>query len=296
MAAPALEQSTADDVVGAMIEHDRIDRRDVDSSVSVLPSVLAAAVPAVSWDQPEAPNCGVGGSRPAAPASQVPRYTRRIVEFCCGDESRIGQRAPPYCEVIRLTIADDLTTQAGLDKALAAVSGEIPTLLFGAIPCTGGSPYQYLNWMLGPETQAKIRSHWAVFRVLWRNFVLVADRCRANGGRIAIEWPRACMYWRDNRVKRAMARWGLEVYDLDGCRYGLVSQATATRGKLLRKPWRIASDCDEFWRLAFKCNHPAHAHCKTAGSDTKLTESYTDELADGIHMCWDRHILQCTCT
>ena len=61
-----------------------------------------------------------------------PHYTRRIVEFCCGSESRIGALAPPDCEVIRLTIDDDLTTEAGLEKAIAAVSQpDIPVLLFG---------------------------------------------------------------------------------------------------------------------------------------------------------------------
>ena len=101
---------------------------------------------------------------------------------------------------------------------------------------------------------------------------------------------RACTS-HDDRVKRAMARWGLQVYDLDGCRFGLVSQAAATRGKLLRKPWRIASDCDDFWRIAYKCVHHHSQHCKTQGADTKRTESYTDALADGIHLCWNRSVL-----
>ena len=270
-----------------------VDRIDSTSANSTLPSVLAAAVPAVSWwDSPKAPNCSVGGSSPAA--SVLPSatcYARRIVEFCCGADSRIGQRAPADCEVIRLTIEDDLTTQAGLEKALAAVSDpSVPTLLFGAIPCTGGSPYQHLNWMLGPSTRDKIRQRRAIYRKLWRNFVLVADRCRANGGRIAIEWPRGCMYWRDRRVTRCLKRWNLESFELDGCRFGLRSQATATKGKLLRKPWRIAPDCVDFWRMADECNHQPHEHCKTAGADTKRTESYTDRRVDDIHTIWGCHV------
>ena len=81
---------------------------------------------------------------------------RRIVEFCCGQESRIGKLAPPDCEVIRLTIDDDLTTREGLEKAIAAVSVDgLPTLLMGSLPCVGGSPYQYMNWKLGHLRGAK---------------------------------------------------------------------------------------------------------------------------------------------
>ena len=109
---------------------------------------------------PCAPNSRCGGSRPTATdCSNSPCYPRRIVEFCCGPNSRIGNRAPPGCEVIRLPAEDDLTTQAGLDKALAAVSVPgLPCLLFGALPCTGGSPWQRLNWRKGgTATRAKIR-------------------------------------------------------------------------------------------------------------------------------------------
>ena len=64
-------------------------------------------------------------------------YARRIVEFCCGPHSRSGNRAPTDCDVVRLTIDDDLTTQAGLEQNISAVSqANIPTLLFGALPCT----------------------------------------------------------------------------------------------------------------------------------------------------------------
>ena len=140
-------------------------------------------------DTASASNKRCGDSRPTAlPASQAQsgtQHRRRIVEFCCGEHSLIGARAPADCEVIRLTIADDLTTAAGLAKAIAAVSEPgVPTLLFGALPCTGGSPYQYLNWQLGPKTRAKICRHRAIFRVLWRHFKLAADACLGNGGRI----------------------------------------------------------------------------------------------------------------
>ena len=69
---------------------------------------------------------GGSTSRPACAAVSAPRlaclYRRRIVEFCCGHDSRIGNRAPSDCEVIRLTVDDDLTTETGLAQAIDAVS------------------------------------------------------------------------------------------------------------------------------------------------------------------------------
>jgi hypothetical protein len=95
------------------------------------------------------------------PQPTPPPRHRRIVEFCTSNDSRIGKMAPPNCEVVRLTIDDDLTSDEGLAKALAAVSDpSFQVLLFGALPCTGGSQWQNYNWKRGPDTQDKIRGHW----------------------------------------------------------------------------------------------------------------------------------------
>ena len=62
---------------------------------------------------------------------------RVIAEYCAGKDSKIGKLAPADCKVIRLTEEDDLTTEAGLEKALQAV--RLPNcLLWISMPCTGG--------------------------------------------------------------------------------------------------------------------------------------------------------------
>ena len=110
---------------------------------------------------------------------------RRIisVEFCTNLDSRIGLVAPPGVEVIRLTIDDDLTKPAGLDKAMNAINTpNAIVILFGALPCTGGSQRQRLNWHRGDsDTRKRILEHRKVFRVLWKNFVIAADQCAALG-------------------------------------------------------------------------------------------------------------------
>ena len=99
---------------------------------------------------------------------------------------------------------------------------------------------------------------------------MVAEACHANGGHIAIEWPRACLYWRGRSVKASIRRWACTVHHFDGCMYNLRSQAAATRGKLLRKPWSIATNAD-FEGIGRLCDK-SHAHAKTQGIDTKMTE------------------------
>ena len=146
---------------------------------------------------------------------------RRIifVEFCTNPDSRIGTLAPPGVEVIRLTIDDDLTTPDGLAKAIDAISTPDATVvLFGALPCTGGSQWQRLNWYRGnAETRGRILQHRKIFRVLWRNFVIVAERCVALGGGIAFEWPRSCAYWHDHSVRSFIRRNKLTKVHFDGC-------------------------------------------------------------------------------
>ena len=116
--------------------------------------------------------------------------------------------------------------------------------------------------------------------------VTVAIACRANGGIIAMEWPKGCSYWRERKVKTFLAGMGMQQYHFDGCMYGLCSSAPKTLGVPLRKPWTVASDCNSFLRLCRTCDHPPSGHVKTQGIDTSRTENYTDPLVHGIHDCW----------
>ena len=88
-----------------------------------------------------------------------------------------------------------------------------------------------------------------------------------------------------------MKRFGLQQVDFDGCMYGLRSHAACTRGQLLVKPWTVSTDCSDLQRLCRVCNHDRdlEPHVRTQGPDTKLSESYTDELALAIHDHWLCH-------
>ena len=149
--------------------------------------------------------------------------------------------------MVRLTIKDDLTTPDRLAKALDAVgTPNAIIVLFGALPCTGGSQWQRLNWHRGnADTRRNILEHRRIFRVLWRNFVIVAERCIALGGGVAFEWPRSCTYWHNRSVRSFITRHNLAKVHFDGCMYGLASSMPRTSGKLICKPWTNATSMRE---------------------------------------------------
>ena len=137
----------------------------------------------------------------AAPSLPAPT-TRRLVEFCCGNNSKLGQptNSSRGCEVVRLTETDDVTTTAGLQTALRSVSD--PTgglLLWASIPCTGGSAWQHIN-KRHSNGRLLIKKHKALFAKIWAAFEIVARRCWQAGGHIAIEWPRGCSYCHEPAV------------------------------------------------------------------------------------------------
>ena len=159
----------------------------------------------------------------------------------------------PAGGVIRLTINDDLTTPAGLDKAFRAINTpNAIIILFGALPCTGGSQWQRLNWHRGDaNTRRKILEHRRIFRVLWKNFVIAAEQCIALEGGVAFEWPRGCTYWHDRSVRSFIKRHNLTEIQFDGCMYGLTSHVP---GMPIRKPWMVATTIKEMSLLGRKCD------------------------------------------
>ena len=76
---------------------------------------------------------------PTVPAGVV-LCDRTLVEFCCGPDSVLGQPTAHNsgCNIIRLTLEDDVTTPKGHAKAMKAVEGK-NCLLWASMPCTGGA-------------------------------------------------------------------------------------------------------------------------------------------------------------
>ena len=79
-----------------------------------------------------------------------PSPKRAIIEFCCSETSKLGEQArgDPDCQVFRLTMKEDMTTESGLAHAVKIVDNldpETNILLWASLPCIAGSPWQRLN-------------------------------------------------------------------------------------------------------------------------------------------------------
>ena len=77
-----------------------------------------------------------------------------------------------------------------------------------------------------------------LFNKLWISFEIVANECRKHGGRIAIEWPNVCEYWRAKHVKQYFHDLGLNKVRINECALGLTDDGGAPIVKL----WTIATD------------------------------------------------------
>eukprot|EP00959_Pyramimonas_sp_CCMP1952_P232575 4860476-Pyramimonas_sp.AAC.1 len=74
--------------------------------------------------------------------------------------------------------------------------------LWGSMPCTGGSPWQYVNearyFRVGNHrAMRRLRGIRPDFRHLFWNFREIARAVHKAGGIVCIEWPTLCKYWRD---------------------------------------------------------------------------------------------------
>ena len=152
-------------------------------------------------------------------------YVRRnIVEFCCGPNSRIGHKKyqKDGCHVTRITEDDDVTTNKGLYKAIQAVRQE-NCLLWVSIPCTGGSLWQNIN-VKKPGGAQRVKEHKRLFKKIWTAFTIVGRECQSHGGKIAIEWPQGCEYWRMKTVGKFLYDLQLRKVRVDGCALGLTNE------------------------------------------------------------------------
>ena len=227
---------------------------------------------------------------PCASSVPLPPMPRRIVEFCCEEDSRIGEVANADCRVIRLTKRHDVGTRAGYRIALKAVKTKEACLLWGSMPCTGGTALSHVNLSKGGSTAAKVMAHRTEFEHIWHTFQKVARANHINGGKCAIEWPKNCTYWKIPEVQRLMKDLGLVFVECHGCAMGVVD----SKGRPLKKPWYIATN-DEMLRQSLASQRcPGCVHGSTNGAETRGTGSYTTQMAKIIHKGWHRSVIQST--
>jgi hypothetical protein len=104
-----------------------------------------------------------------------------MIEFCCGEQSKIGQpsAANVGCKVIRVAESVDARGN-NVDRLLDLNDHVGPILLFASMPCAGGSPWYYMN-KLAPGGLVKYQAHIKLFDQLWLKF---EDLCEKVNGKL----------------------------------------------------------------------------------------------------------------
>ena len=204
----------------------------------------------------------------AMSSSLYPSPDRRIVEYCCGEESEMGKPSPQSkgCEVIRLTILNDVTSDHGHRLAMESVVHPA-VLLWASMPCTGGTPLRFINART-ESGRRKQKKHLEAFWNIWGRFEEVARKCHDNGGKFAVEWPAECQYWKEPRVFNFLQGFeGMGMVRIDGCRFGLQDD----HGNPIKKPWRVATTCSELLsglqNMRCKCT-VSHTPCQEEVHET----------------------------
>ena len=228
---------------------------------------------------------------PACPS--VGRHSRVLVEFCCGPESKLGDRsrkASRNCHVIRCTEDRDVTVRANrmdirnaLETAVACCDkSPCPILVWISIPCTGGTTWSYVN-LQHESAKLKVEYHRHVFEKIWSSMVDFMNLIRHLKPLIAIEWPAHCVYWKFDRVEKFCKKHQLVKYCFDGCMVGIVDKD----GNPIKKPWAIHTDCHELGKAfdGLVCDG-SHNHVQGRGTDLKETEGYSFHMTDMIHSAY----------
>ena len=171
-----------------------------------------------------------------------------------------------------------------------------PKLLWGSIPCTGGTPWARFNLRRYPDT---FPSRLRLLRTQWRrmtyNFYHMVDIVQKRHGHWAIEWPSKCEYWQSPQVLDFLRRQRGEVYQATatGCAFNLKASSGIDRGQRMSKAWHIKSSLSniaEFLDRSCSCP-PKYVHAKAEGSNTVKTGCYTPEFVAAVHRMFVAHLL-----
>ena len=91
-----------------------------------------------------------------------------------------------------------------------------------------------------------------------------------------------------------MSAYDLDAAVFDGCAFGLLSSSGVNKGKPIKKPWMLMTDCPSLVQ-SFSgkgCPGPeTHVeHAPSQGADTARTGYYTRPMCALIHKSWQRHV------
>ena len=164
-----------------------------------------------------------------------------------------------------------------LDYQIGEAAKTAPPHLWSSIPCTSGSPWQYINRKKGGAAFMKrLALQLRESTRLFKSFTKRAESVLSLGGTVSFEWPRPWTGWKRPDVV-ACFKSHLEFMDVefDGCAVGLRPK----KGVPIKKPWHVRTTSqrivDAFKDKVCSCDH-THERCE--GTETARSAMYPPEM------------------
>ena len=225
-------------------------------------------------------------SRRAAKKASKPNAKSTMFEFACSDNSQMGfthdEDSVNHVRLCkdRIDLGDESQCEQ-LDYQIDEAAEVAPPHMWASIPCTSGSPWQYINRKKGGAAFIrKLARQVRESKRLFSSFTKRAERVLNHNGTVTFEGPRPCSGWKRPDVVSFFEKHPqFMCVDLEGCAVGLT-----TRGGLpLKKPWRLMTTSqrikDAFQDKRCKCQQ-THARCE--GAETTRSAMYPSQMTNLI--------------
>ena len=177
---------------------------------------------------------------PAAPAPG----RKLLIEFACEPDSRLSA-VMMECggDAIRVHVGSfDITKAKDVSRLIEIIEDNPGCDLWASIPCGPWSTWQYVNLSIhGAEFASHLNDLRRNSQVMFAAFLRASRAVRRGGGRVAFEWPRHCLGWKQPFMQRFLADPDVETVDFDGCDFGMQDKD----GVPIRKQWKVATTSKE---------------------------------------------------
>eukprot|EP00971_Amphidinium_carterae_P349606 6491104-Amphidinium_carterae.1 len=201
-----------------------------------------------------------------------------VVEVCCDENSVFGRRVSEGVCVIRITEKDNFMEEHTRERVgnLAERWGQ-RMWLWVSTPCTTGCTWHRTNAVYTQTTGYKVKHDCNTLLAMLA--IQCVDVTMHFGGHIAWEWPRDNDMWRTEPGAHMLRHDGCIEVSFDGCSFGTSNSA----GALIKKPWRIITNCIELWQeLHGRVCTSRHEHGQCRGETATLSGRYSDGFADCV--------------
>ena len=254
----------------------------VDLSRDNLPVFGAQPVPACPAVNQPTKKKNNRRQRRAMQKSLKPNAKSTLFEFACSLNSQLGLTSE-QCNINHIGLCrehidlGDENQCSQLDYQIEESAKTAPPHLWSSIPCTSGSPWQYINRKRGGAAfTRRLARQLKESRRLFQSFSRRAELVLKLGGTVSFEWPRHSTGWkRPDVVAFFDAHPEFLEANFDGCAVGLRSKA----GNPIKKPWRVRTTSqrvyDVFHDKTCSCTCP---HEKCEGAETARSAMYPSQM------------------